>query len=85
MLVSNKKNACLRQHDLKINIYFLQVYIWIIACLDVNPNPISFLDDLLLIICLPSSFLYGILCILPSVTSDYGEAGNVMTQVCSVN
>ena len=29
--------------------------------LDINPNPISFLDDLLLIICLPSYFLYGIL------------------------
>jgi hypothetical protein len=26
----------------------------------VNPNPISFLDDMLLFICLPSFFLYGI-------------------------
>ena len=32
-----------------------------ICKLDINPNPISFLDDLLLIICLPSYFLYGIL------------------------
>ena len=29
--------------------------------LDVNPNPISFLDDLLLIICLPSFFIFGLL------------------------
>ena len=29
--------------------------------LDINPNPISFLDDLLLIICIPSFFLLGLL------------------------
>ena len=35
--------------------------IWVYYCiskLDVNPNPISFLDDMLLLICLPSIFLY---------------------------
>ena len=32
-----------------------------IAKLDINPNPISFLDDLLLLICIPSFFLYTIL------------------------
>ena len=32
-----------------------------IAHLDINPNPISFLDDMLLFVCLPSFFLYGIL------------------------
>ena len=31
-----------------------------IGQLDVNPNPISFLDDLLLVICLPSFFIYNI-------------------------
>ena len=29
--------------------------------LDVNPHPISFLDDLLLLICLPAFFLYCVL------------------------
>ena len=32
-----------------------------IVCLDVNPNPISQLDDMLLIVCLPSFFLFSIL------------------------
>ena len=32
-----------------------------IVCLDVNPNPISQLDDMLLIICLPSFFLFSTL------------------------
>ena len=56
-----------------------------IARLDVNPNPISFLDDLLLVICLPPAFLYGILCILPTVTTENGEIGHVVSQVCSVS
>ena len=55
-----------------------------IAHLDVNPNPISFLDDLLLIICLPSSFIYSILCIVPSVTGREPDPVNVIPQVCSV-
>ena len=32
---------------------------------DVNPNPISFLDDLLLFFCLPSFFLYAAICFAP--------------------
>ena len=32
-----------------------------IGNLDVNPNPISFLDDLLLLVCLPSFLIYSIL------------------------
>ena len=32
---------------------------------DVNPNPISFLDDLLLFFCLPSFFLYSAICFAP--------------------
>ena len=30
--------------------------------LDVNPHPISFLDDLLLLICLPAFFLFCVFC-----------------------
>jgi len=60
------------------------LYGWRIARLDVNPNPISFLDDLLLIVCLPSSFSYCILSILPSLTEDYSDPGNVMTQICTM-
>ena len=41
-----------------------------IAKLDINPNPISFLDDLLLIICIPSYFLYGLLNIISGVDGD---------------
>ena len=32
---------------------------------DVNPDPISFLDDLLLFFCLPSFFLYSAICFAP--------------------
>ena len=38
-----------------------------IAQRDVNPNPISFLDDLLLIICLPAFFLFGILSLVANI------------------
>ena len=41
-----------------------------IAKLDINPNPISFLDDLLLLICIPSYFLYGLLNIISGVDGD---------------
>ena len=41
-----------------------------IAKLDINPNPISFLDDLLLIICIPSYFIYGLLNIISGVSGD---------------
>ena len=42
--------------------------------LDINPNPISFLDDLLLIICMPSFFLYGTLNIISGVGGNYLES-----------
>ena len=41
-----------------------------IAQRDVNPNPISFLDDLLLIICLPAFFLFGILSLVANMIGD---------------
>ena len=41
-----------------------------IAQRDVNPNPISFLDDLLLIVCLPAHFLFGILSLAANVIGD---------------
>ncbi len=37
------------------------------STLDVNPHPISMLDDLLLYICIPSFFFYAIVHILPIV------------------
>ena len=43
---------------------------YIVACLDVNPNPISFLDDLLLFFCLPSFFLYFIVWMAPIFAQD---------------
>ena len=33
---------------------------YIVACLEVNPHPISLLDDMLLFFCMPAFFLYGI-------------------------
>ena len=41
-----------------------------IAQRDVNPNPISFLDDLLLIVCLPAFFLFGILSLVANIAGD---------------
>lgn len=38
-----------------------------LALLDVNANPVSQLDDLLLFICIPSFFLYGIFSIVPAI------------------
>ena len=43
-----------------------------LALLDVNANPVSQLDDLLLFICIPSFFLYGIFSIVPAIAySNY--------------
>jgi len=44
-----------------------------VARLDINPNPISFLDDLLLIICLPAFFIYCGLTIVAAI--DGSEKG----------
>ena len=43
----------------------------VIAQFDVNPHPISFLDDMLLFFCLPSFFLYAFLCLGPSVFYNF--------------
>ena len=48
---------------------------YIIAQFDVNPNPISFLDDLLLFCCLPSFFLYTAVCLSPTLLNGQFEAG----------
>jgi hypothetical protein len=43
-----------------------------LAVLDINANPVSQLDDLLLFICIPSFFLYGIFSIVPAMAySNY--------------
>lgn len=43
-----------------------------LASLNVNANPVSQLDDLLLFICIPSFFLYGIFSIVPAMAySNY--------------
>ena len=35
--------------------------------LDVNPNPISFLDDTLLFVCLPAHFVFGFINVMPAL------------------
>ncbi|XP_044729577.1 proton channel OtopLc-like [Chrysoperla carnea] len=47
-----------------------------ISKLDINPHPISLLDDLLLFICIPAFFLYAIFSIVPAV-----RAGNMINIV----
>ena len=56
---------------------------YIVACLDVNPNPISFLDDLLLFFCLPSFFMYFIVWSAPLVSEPDISSwiANIMTMV----
>ena len=44
---------------------------YVIAHFDVNPDPISFLDDMLLFLCLPSFFLYSLICIGPTIMSKF--------------
>jgi hypothetical protein len=47
-----------------------------IAQRDVNPDPISFLDDLLLVVCLPAFFMFGILSLAANILGDNtGPAG----------
>ena len=49
--------------------------------LDVNPHPISFLDDLLLLICLPAFFTF---CILNAISGIGRERWFIPTNVLSV-
>ena len=42
---------------------------YIVACLEVNPHPISLLDDMLLFFCLPAFFFYGIVSMGPLIVN----------------
>ena len=55
-----------------------------ISKLEVNPHPISFLDDLLLFVCIPSFFLYALINIMP-VFQDIDLLPTVFTNVLMVN
>ena len=52
---------------------------YIVACLDVNPAPISFLDDMLLFFCLPSFFMYFIVWTAPLVVKP--DAASIVANV----
>ncbi len=62
---------------------FLQTY-WKLASLDVNPHPISLLDDLLLYMCIPSFFLYAVVHMLPMVTDSRGNWADLLCDVLLV-
>ena len=50
--------------------------------LDVNADPISQLDDLLLFVCIPSFFLYGIFSAVPAIAySNYMALFGIVLQV----
>jgi hypothetical protein len=42
-----------------------------IVGLDVNPHPVSFLDDMLLILCLPSFITFFLICVGPTILSKF--------------
>ena len=44
---------------------------FVMSQFDINPHPISFLDDMLLFFCMPSFFLYAIICLGPSVFIEF--------------
>ena len=44
---------------------------YVIIHFDINPHPVSFLDDLLLFFCLPSFFLYAFICLGPSIAYEF--------------
>ena len=59
-----------------------------LARLDINIHPISFLDDLLLFICMPAFFLYGILILVPALFPAYEDqptAADVMVPIVLVS
>ena len=49
-----------------------------LARLDINSHPISFLDDLLLFVCMPAFFLYGILILAPALFPKEGDEPTVV-------
>ena len=56
-----------------------------IVILDVNPHPISQLDDMLLIICLPSFFMFGILQFIVALNNRETEDGHTdITRVLTI-
>lgn len=65
----------------------LMIFAVVFACrqlslLDVNPNPVSLLDDLLLFMCIPCFFLYGIFSIVPAMAySNYMAIIVIILQV----
>jgi hypothetical protein len=80
-ILSAAANCNIKEAGKEINHYFeitmlsvmIVVTVWVYAklsTLDVNPHPISFLDDLLLFICVPSYFLYAIVHIAPIISAD---------------
>jgi len=63
-------------HALRITVMTIIIFVsllayFIISTLDVNPHPISFLDDMLLFMCLPFFFLYFFVCLGPSLYADF--------------
>ncbi|TRY73189.1 hypothetical protein TCAL_00941, partial [Tigriopus californicus] len=54
---------------------------WRMGHLDVNPNAVSFLDDLLLVICIPSFFLYFMVSLLPIFEGSNTSYGTLLTNV----
>ena len=58
----------------------LQLYYKIVK-FDVNLNPISFLDDMLLIVCLPSFFLFGVIQLGAAVMSVNGKVNKLSSSM----
>ena len=61
----------------------LQLYYKIVK-FDVNLNPISFLDDMLLIVCLPSFFLFGVIQLGAAVMSVNGKVNKLSSSMSSL-
>ena len=56
-----------------------------LAELEVNPDPISFLDDLLLFICIPSFILYALVCLTVEVVHESEDGWGLYIQPLKVN
>ena len=57
---------------------------YIVACLEVNPSPISLLDDLLLFFCLPMFFLYVIAWMAPLIHQSLNGNAQPDAMIASV-
>ena len=69
--------------EMSMLLVMIAVTVWVyqkLAKLDVNPHPISALDDLLLYICIPSFFFYATVHMVPMV----GDAENWADMSCDV-